>query len=302
MRYLPRIVNLPNECILDDSASDIVKHITDIKFKYKGKAFPVSFMEILVSIFCTEYPLTTLTSCYRLSTSPNVNISDLAGKILGEKSFPYSILDIFAMVCCGYTVDEVKKGICEEYRDELVNLKEIKDVHSQRDIGAVSIVSNNCIYTYPLKLVVEYRPELLYSDVCDTDYLSENNLYGSMKLMKLQIHREYVPHKVTCIKRKKEEHIDFKNYSDFVLKTRVSDKDKNRGWFTIECHVRSYETRKSCSEHIKDIDKSAIREAEKLLQKWNMPLGCFEVSRKWFVNGSVLYRFDLKKELEKCLK
>ena len=40
----------------------------------------------------------------------------------------------------------------------------------------------------------------------------------------------------------------------------------------------------------------------KQIEQWKLPLGLFEVSRKWFVNGSVLYRFDIKKEIEECLK
>ena len=284
-----------------------IYHLTRVYFTSFNEYDIVNFTSVLLKVFGENISLTNSeywTACNNCMFGTS-NESTLANILFKGDKFPYDLMDIFAMMFCSYTVDEIRNGVCEDYKNELLSLNDIKQVVTDKMFNIVIIISGKYVYRYPVKLVRDYRSELLENpEYTESNYYEKHGRGRALDTLYLLHHRDYINHVMQYVSDTEYNvrHIDFKNFSKFVLKTKVIDKDKKNGWFTIECSVRSNETKETCQKNMRLIDDEVMPVAIKQIEQWKLPLGLFEVSRKWFVNGSVLYRFDIKKEVEECLK
>jgi hypothetical protein len=284
-----------------------IKDLSEVYFTSFNEYDIVNFTSVLLKVFGNKISLTD--SDYAVACTECAlglcNEKKLAKILFQGDEFPYDLMDIFAMMFCSYTTDEIRNGVCDDYKNELLSLDNIKQVVVDEMFNVAIIISGKYVYRYPVKLVRDYRSELLENpEYTESNYYEKHGRGRALDTLYLLHHRDYINHVMQYVSDTEYNvrHIDFKNFSKFVLKTKVIDRDKKNGWFTIECSVRSSETKETCQKNMRFIDDEVMPVAIRQIEQWKLPLGLFEVSRKWFVNGSVLYRFDIKKEIEECLK
>lgn len=284
-----------------------IQHLARVYFTRFDEYNIVNFTSVLLKVFGENISIANaeyMAACNNCMFGL-CNEKKLAKILFQGDEFPYDLMDIFAMMFCSYTVDEIRNGVCDDYKNELLSLDNIKQVVVDEMFNVAIIISGKYVYRYPVKLVRDYRSELLENpEYTESNYYEKHGRGRALDTLYLLNHRAYINHVMQYVSDTEYNvrHIDFKNFSKFVLKTKVIDRDKKNGWFTIECSVRSNETKETCQKNMRFIDDEVMPVAIRQIEQWNLPAGLFEVSRKWFVNGSVLYRFDIKKEIEECLK